>query len=96
MTKHLFLVSVVPLEVVHDMMEKLETRMMSRLSRTDKRVDLTEKRLESSEKKLEVMGEETIANRSLDLYAFADQSERSDYASNLLKAHCVLLTGDSL
>ncbi len=78
------------------MMEKLENRMMTRLTRTDKRVDLNEKRLENSEKKIEVMGEESIANRSLDLYAFADQSERSDYASNLLKAHCVLLTGNSI
>lgn len=33
------------------------------------------------------------SQRELDIYAFADQSERSDYGSNLLKANCVLVTG---
>ena len=34
--------------------------------------------------------------RDQDMLAFADQSERSDYSSNLLKANCVLLTGTDL
>lgn len=60
--------------------------MMARLSAMEKMVDQNGNAMKSFISDYE-------RQRELDLYAFADQSERSDYGSNLLKANCVLVTG---
>jgi len=42
---------------------------------------------------LEMMEEKYDSTRVLDIYSFANQSERADHASNLSKLNLVLLTG---
>lgn len=67
-------------------LKKLERSILSRLAEMEKQVDLNGNKLLKFE-------QEYATARELDLFTFADHSERADYASNLLKANCVLLTG---
>ena len=62
-------------------------------SQLSQRIIKTELKVETVDKKVTELVETTEERRELDLYAFADQSERSDYSSNLMKNNCVLLTG---
>lgn len=45
--------------------------------------------------RLDTLEAEVKEDRNQNMYAFADQVERSDFASNMLKTNCVLLTGIS-
>lgn len=67
-------------------LKKLEARLLDRIKSLEQKLDTNGSRLQAFEA-------EYAATRELDLYAFADQSERADYGSNLLKANCVLITG---
>lgn len=60
--------------------------MLAKLKSMEKKVDENGNSLREFKMELE-------KQRELDIYAFADQSERADYASNLLKCNSVLLTG---
>jgi len=42
---------------------------------------------------IEMMEEKFDSTRVLDIYSFANQSERADHASNLSKLNLVLITG---
>ena len=64
----------------------LEGKLVNRLERLDRKTSTTEK-------KVDQLAEDVKANRILDVFAFADQSERADFASNLLKVNSVLVTG---
>lgn len=66
--------------------KRLEASMLARLAEMERKVDLNENRVDE-------FIVEYASDRERNMYAFADQIERSDYASNLLKANCVLLTG---
>lgn len=59
---------------------------MSKLRSVEKKVDENENHMREALTELE-------KQRVLDINAFADQSERADYGSNLLKANSVLVTG---
>jgi hypothetical protein len=50
-------------------------------------------KITENKQEFDAFKEDCMVHREKDLYMFADQSERSDYASNLLKAHIVLITG---
>ncbi len=50
-------------------------------------------RIDKSDKKLDSFLEDHAMKRELDIYTFADQAERLDHASNLLKTSSVLITG---
>ena len=50
-------------------------------------------KIESTDKRLDTLETDVKADRVQDIYTFADQAERMDFASNLLKSNCVLLTG---
>lgn len=65
----------------------LETKLLAKLKAVEKAVD------QNANVVKEFMSDYE-SQRELDIYAFADQSERSDYGSNLLKANCVLITGN--
>ncbi len=54
----------------------------------------TEEKIEESTERLGHLECAVRADRVEDILAFADQCERSDFASNLLKANCVLITGE--
>lgn len=69
-------------------LKKLENELKARIDQVVEKVEGTEERLEE-------FIEDVLTRRDRDIQAFADQSERSDYASNLLKANCVLITGMS-
>ncbi len=74
-------------------MKTLETKFANRFERADRRLDASERKLNVTEQKVEQLSCEVKEKRELDIYAFADQSERADYGSNLLKSNCVLITG---
>lgn len=57
------------------------------------RIDEMERRVDYNDNRVDEFIVEYANERERNMYAFADQIERSDYASNLLKANCVLLTG---
>ena len=58
----------------------------ARLNQAVEKIDTTDQRLGNLET-------EVKQDKIQDIYTFADQSERMDFASNLLKSNCVLLTG---
>lgn len=60
--------------------------MMARLSEMERKVD-------QNENKVDEFIVVYASDRERNIYSFADQIERSDYASNLLKANYVLITG---
>lgn len=68
------------------LMKDLEAKILAKLGAVAKVVDQNGNIMKEFMSDFE-------SKRELDIYAFADQSERSDYASNLLKANCVLVTG---
>jgi hypothetical protein len=68
-------------------------RLSSVLVSTVEKVDATTVKIDSTATRLEGLEAEVKEDRSLNMYAFADQVERSDFASNMLKTNCVLLTG---
>lgn len=59
---------------------------MSKLRSVERKVDENENHMREALTEME-------KQRVLDINAFADQSERADYGSNLLKANSVLVTG---
>lgn len=73
-------------EAVKRHLKALEAKLTARLVEVKKVVD-------QNQNVMKTFMSEYERTRELDLYAFADQSERSDYGSNLLKANCVLITG---
>ena len=92
---------------LNETLKRMEGKINARLDRSDKRMDATEskvtkleetvdrtdKKMDAVESKITKLEETVEDRRELDVYAFADQSERSDYASNLMKNNSVLLTG---
>lgn len=73
-------------EGVEARLKRLETRLLARIAEVERMVDENGNRVDE-------FITEYASERERNMFAFADQIERSDYASNLLKAHCVLLTG---
>ncbi len=67
-------------------LKKLEAKLTGKVSTVESRIEITNE-------KVETLTKEVKENRVLDIYSFADQSERADYASNLLKINSVLITG---
>ncbi len=73
--------------------KSLEARLNNSFAMFDRRLETSERKVESTEQKVDQLASEVKESRVLDVYAFADQSERADYGSNLLKTNCVLITG---
>jgi hypothetical protein len=74
--------------VTMDALVALESRIEEKLQSTVDRLDSTDERLSS-------FTEAYTATRELDMLAFADHSEKQDYASNQAKLMFVLITGES-
>jgi hypothetical protein len=58
-----------------------------------RRVDDHETKLGQNTRKLDDLSDSVAMDRMKNIYAFADQCERQDFASNLTRSHCVLITG---
>lgn len=52
-----------------------------------------EERVEKTENRVDDFIEDHAMKRELDIFAFAEQSERHDFNSNIAKASSVLITG---
>lgn len=92
----LFITNAVPLyvsdyvtgETLAKKLQYLESSILGRLEDMERAVD-------ANGNFMREMKAELVSQRESDIYMFADQSERSDYASNLLKSNSVLITGKS-
>ncbi len=76
----------VTVETLDGRLKRLESKLTGRIERTEIKVAETEKKVVD-------LAHEAKEDKISNIYSFADQSERSDYASNLLKANSVLITG---
>ncbi len=61
-----------------------------------KRLENTESKLDKATSSFEEFKLEYETEHVEDVLTFADQSERLDFNSNMLKANCVLITGRDL
>ncbi len=74
-------------------MASFEERLKTLEGKLVHRMDRVERKNSATEKKVDQLAVDVKANRVLDVFAFADHSERADFASNLLKVNSVLVTG---
>jgi hypothetical protein len=84
--------------LVPDQKEVLSLRddleaLADRVKNHDRRLDAVEEQVVENDARLDYVCTSIRQDRTMDIYTFADQAERMDFASNLLKANCVLLTG---
>jgi hypothetical protein len=73
-------------------LQQLETKVLKKLTQTEKKI---EEKVERTDNKVDDFIADHAMKRELDILAFADQSERHDFNSNLAKASSVLLTGNN-
>ena len=67
--------------------------LREQVKNNEARLDETVDRISETDQRLNTLETDVKQDRVQDVYTFADQAERMDFASNLLKANCVLLTG---
>ncbi len=83
----MFLLGYVTADAFEQRIRTLEGKLVNRMDRVEKKATL-------AERKVDQLADDVKAKRELDVFAFADHSERADFASNLLKANSVLITGE--
>jgi len=67
--------------------------LKEKVEATDVRLTMTEEKVNETDNRIHKLEDTVAFDREHNMYTFTDQCERMDFASNLIKANCVLLTG---
>jgi predicted nucleic acid-binding Zn-ribbon protein len=82
------------IQSLKQIVSKNEKKVNNEILEVKGRIESTEEKLVQTSTRVEYLETAVEEEHTLNVAAFADQTERQDFNSNQAKSHCVLITGN--